>query len=367
MAYQKNIHRFRSVAIIGIVLAHSLHGFTWAEDDLRFRVLNTLANESSIWFFAIAGFLFQHLSGRFEYRGYLAKKAKNVLVPYLIISIPALIGSLAFYDQGMVAGFDDQPLITQIFLFLVTGKHLAPLWFVPTIGLIFLITPLLLQADRARWPYLLLIGLLPLSLWLGREGLLLHTGLNGNWSSLSKAVYLLPVFLFGMACCRYEAKLMVLVAKWKWALLAATSAVFANVVMTSNFTHIHGLFAFKILCVPLFLYALQSPKATILDRLSVLGHTSFGIFFIHCYFLVALRLARTASGLPERLPGDFISVIALTSATLVLSLVSIYLLQLCFGKACQLIVGCTMPPPSARPSATPSPQPATAKPIVAAR
>jgi surface polysaccharide O-acyltransferase-like enzyme len=98
MAYLQNIHRFRSVAIIGIVAAHSLHNFTWAQGDLTFRVINSLANESSIWFFAIAGFLFLHLSKRFEYKSYLARKAKNVILPYLCVSIPALIGSLTFYD-----------------------------------------------------------------------------------------------------------------------------------------------------------------------------------------------------------------------------------------------------------------------------
>jgi surface polysaccharide O-acyltransferase-like enzyme len=261
----------------------------------------------------------------------------------------------------MAAGFAEQPVITKIFLFLVTGKHLAPLWFVPTIALIFLVTPLLLLADRARWPYLFLIALLPLSAWLGREGLLIHTGLNGNWSVISKAVYLLPVFALGMACCRYQAQLMQMVARWRWLLTATTISAFAYSVVASNVTQAHGLFAFKMVCVPLLLYALQSPRLAMLDSLSLLGHTSFGIFFVHCYFLVALRLARSASGLPERLPGDLLNVIALTSATLALSLLSVYLLHLCFGRACQYLVGCAMPRPA---KASP---PASAASIVAAQ
>ncbi len=349
MTHKNNIHRFRSIAIIGIVVAHSLHNFNWGQDSLSFRMLNVLANESSIWFFAIAGFLFQHLSARFEYRGYLAKKAKNVLLPYLVVSIPALIASLTFYDQTMAPGFAEASIPTKIFLLLVTGKHLAPLWFVPTICLIFLITPLLLRADKLRWPYLSLIILIPLSAWLGREGVLTLFGLDGNWSALSKACYLLSTFVFGMMCSRYHAQVIALVAQWKWPLLAATVMAYVYAVATSTVSQVHGLYMFKMLCVPLLLYALQSRPAAMFDRISLLGHASFGIFFLHCYFLAAFRFARIASGLPEKLSGDVQSVAMLSAITLALSLVSIYLLQLCFGARCQLLVGCTLELPKRTP------------------
>jgi surface polysaccharide O-acyltransferase-like enzyme len=349
MNYKNNIHRFRSIAIIGIVVAHSLHNFNWGQDSLSFRMLNVLANESSIWFFAIAGFLFQHLSGRFEYRDYLTKKAKNLLLPYLVVSIPALIASLTFYDQSMAPGFAEASIPTKIFLLMVTGKHLAPLWFVPTICLIFLITPLLLRADKLRWPYLSLIILMPLSAWLGREGVLTLFGLDGNWSALSKGAYLLPSFVFGMMCSRYHAQAIALVAQWKWPLLAATVIAYVYAVSASTTSHIHGLYVFKMLCVPLLLYALQSRPAAMFDRISLLGGASFGIFFLHCYFLAAFRFARLAAGLPEKLPGDVLGVAMLSATTLALSVATIYVLQLCFGARSKLIVGCTVELPKTAP------------------
>ncbi len=342
MQYKNNIHRFRSIAIIGIVVAHSLHNFTWSQDDLSFRMLNTLSNESSIWFFAIAGYLFQHLSGTYRYRDYLIKKAKNVLLPYVIVSVPALIASLAYYDQDMVPGFAQESILTKIFLLMVTGKHLAPLWFVPTICLIFLITPLLLHADKRRWPYLTLIILMPLSAWLGRDGVLTLFGLNGNWSAVSKAVYLLSSFVFGMMCSRYYTQMMALVARWKWPLLTATLTAYTYAVASSTVLHAHGLYAFKMLCLPLLLYALQSRPAAMFDRIAVLGHTSFGIFFLHCYFLAAFKFARVAAGLPETLPGDVLNVTLLSLAALALSVGSIYTLQFYIGARCQMFVGCTV-------------------------
>jgi peptidoglycan/LPS O-acetylase OafA/YrhL len=343
MQFLQNVHRFRSLAIIGIATAHVLHNFTWAADDLRFRAINCLANESSIWFFFIAGFLFQHLSHRFEYSTYLAKKAQYVVLPYLIVSIPALIGSLTFYDQGMVEGFAQWPLMSRIMLFLVTGNHLEPLWFVPTITLIFLITPVLIAADKARWPYFLLALLMPLSAWLGRDGFLILTGLNGNWSPVSKAIYLLSAFVFGMACCRYSAQMLKLVAKWKWLLLAFALSAYIFAVVSSHTDKIAGLYTFKILAAPLLVYALRSPRLVTLDRLSILGHASFGIFFVHCYFLAGLKFARIAMGLPEKLPGSILGVGALTVAVLAASLLSLHILQLCFGARCAMLAGCNMP------------------------
>jgi surface polysaccharide O-acyltransferase-like enzyme len=349
MTHKNNIHRFRSIAIIGIVVAHSLHNFIWSQNDLGFRMLNVLANESSVWFFTIAGFLFQRLGGRFEYRGYLTKKAKNILLPYVIVSIPALIASLTFYDQGMAPGFADASIPTKIFLLMVTGKHLAPLWFVPTICLIFLITPVLLRADTLRWPYLALIVLMPLSAWLGRDGVLTLFGLDGNWSALSKAVYLLSTFVFGMMCSRYHTQVIATVARWKWPLLAATIVTYVYAVATSTMSQCHGLYVFKMLCVPLLLYALQSRPAVAFDRISFLGDASFGIFFLHCYFLAAFRLARVATGLPEKLPGSALNVTLLSAATLALSVLSIHALQRSFGARCKLLIGCNITLPKTPP------------------
>ena len=38
-------------------------------------------------FIFISGFLFQHLSKKFEYKNYLSKKWTNVILPYLFITV----------------------------------------------------------------------------------------------------------------------------------------------------------------------------------------------------------------------------------------------------------------------------------------
>jgi surface polysaccharide O-acyltransferase-like enzyme len=289
MAFQVHVHRFRTLAIIGIVGAHTLHNFDWDNNPFYFSLFDALFNESSIWFFFIAGYLFQHLSGRFDLAEFWRKKLSFVVAPYLLISLPALVASLFLLPQEMPAGFYAKPVGEQAVLFLVTGKHLAPLWFVPTIMIIFLLAPLLVRADRARWPYWALILLLPLSSYLGRDGLQIHLGLSAYWGSLGKAAYLLAPFVAGMACSRYRHAVQAFVRQNFAAWSVMTVVLFGWCLFLLHVQGIH-FFAWKLAAAPLILLLLQQPVAAALDRFHLVGHYSFGIFFLHGYLLAALKL-----------------------------------------------------------------------------
>lgn len=79
------IHHFRGVAIIYVVAAHIL--VKWPENSIVSRAMDVVWQNSTILFLFIAGYLFQHLSDKFEYKDYLIKKFQNVICPYLILSI----------------------------------------------------------------------------------------------------------------------------------------------------------------------------------------------------------------------------------------------------------------------------------------
>src|SRR5687768_12190341 len=89
--FRQDFHSLRGIAISLIVGAHCLPFLDWNEHPLVFRLIDTLCNESSVMFFFVAGFLFHHLSGRFKYDSYLKNKFFNVLIPYFLISLPAII------------------------------------------------------------------------------------------------------------------------------------------------------------------------------------------------------------------------------------------------------------------------------------
>lgn len=336
--YLQNIHNFRTVAILGIVGAHALHNFDWSESILLFNSFDTLFNESSIWFFFIAGFLFQYLSKNYNTKKYYVTKIKNVIIPYLILSIPAIIASLTFVVQEMPDGFEDKHVIVKILLFLITGKHLAPFWFVPTISIIYLFAPLLIAADKARWPYYALPALLLMSALLGRDGFLEITHLGGYFSSISKAIYLFPVYFAGMFCSQYRAVMAQKIATWHWLMLLAAMIAFWGQV---NYPQalIQYIFVFKMITSVLLVHYLNNYGKNALSKISYVGTASFGIFFIHGYLLAATkiildRLTGTAV-LHANILGLFIFIIAITA----LSCLILWIAQRLLGERSRMVVG----------------------------
>jgi probable poly-beta-1,6-N-acetyl-D-glucosamine export protein len=327
------------VAIILIVAAHTLPSLDWSAMPRMGRLIDGLANESSIFFFFIAGYLFQYLSRGFHYRSYLVQKLKTVILPYLLLSIPAIVIFTQFTRRtGMWSWFYSAPEWQQVVLFVLTGKHLAPLWFVPTITLFYLAAPLFIWIDR-RMPrlYWLVLPLWLLSLYLGRDG---------PWGPVNKAVYLLPVYLLGMAFSRYRDQAHVLVARWAPLLLAVACAGYLG-------------YAFQWPQPPQYLMLMKLPAGLLLvhlllkthhlvgTRLDYIAHISFGIFFIHAYFISFIKVITVYLGSGRvyageggsDLPASIPLFLAYAGSVLALSVALIWLAQKLLGKRSRMFVG----------------------------
>lgn len=162
------IHYFRALAIFFIVAGHSIDAFTWHSKDIE-RIIRIIFSNGSVLFVFIAGYLFQHLLPKFTPYKYYKSKITNVIVPYILISIPAIIAFTAFVERQTVwEGFYDNTIFMQVGLFYLTGKHLAPLWFIPMISLFYVIAPLLEKTDKNKTIYYLLPAFILLSCFIGR-------------------------------------------------------------------------------------------------------------------------------------------------------------------------------------------------------
>ena len=83
------IDYFRAIAIVLIVAGHCIF---WGKPQGIIRQTNLyLFTGGTFLFVFIAGFLFQYLSYKFEYKSYLIKKWNNVVLPYIITLIPVVI------------------------------------------------------------------------------------------------------------------------------------------------------------------------------------------------------------------------------------------------------------------------------------
>jgi len=338
--YLNHIHNFRSFAICGIIAAHALHNFDWSSSQLTFDFFDSLFNESSIWFFFIAGFLFQYLSPKYNYKDYIIKKIKFVILPYILISIPALIASELWVRQEVPDAFYLFPVWKQTLIFLLTGKHLAPFWFVPTISLFYLLAPLFIKLDKLKWPYLFLPLFMLLSAYLGRDGLLQLTGISGYFSPISKAVYLFSVYCFGILCSRYHNRILNVMSGYHVVLsILAAIMLFSQVYWHGE--QVYFQFLFKIITCLLWVYYLYRIDSRIGNKISYLGTISFGIFFIHGYLLSGFKIfyfnVLDISYLPE---GNILIYFLLVFTTAALCSLILFLARLGLGRKSRMVVGC---------------------------
>ena len=337
--FQQHIHVFRAIAIIFIVCAHTLPSLDWSAQPILGRVIDAIANESSIFFFFIAGYLFQHLSTRFQYKNYLKQKLKTVILPYLILSIPALIiFTLLTHRIGMWSWFYTIPTWQQVVLFILTGKHLTPLWFVPTISLFYIAAPLFVKIDRDKPAfYWLIVPLLALSIYLGR---------NGPFGPLEKALYLHPIYMMGMAFCHYRKQAEQIVLRAWLPLLAITSIGFIGFVL--HWTQPpYYLMVMKAPMVLLLTVALLKWHHVFGSRLNYIADISFGIFFIHAYFISAIKTATvyaiygkiyTGEGTTD-FAGNWYIFLSYAGFVLLFSTITIWVAQKMLGKRSRFIIG----------------------------
>ena len=218
----------------------------------------------------------------------------------------------------------------QVFFFLITGKQLAPFWFVPTIALFYIIAPLLIRADRARTIYWFLPVFMCISFVLGRDG---------AYGPINKAVYLFSVYLFGMFASRYHDQMLAVVKRIHYLLLfIVIGLVWFNTCFVGYEQYVQ--YVLKMILCPLLLYYFDCIEHILGNRMSYLAHVSFGIFFIHAYVLPAIKIVYlNVTGNVDFPEGNLIAYLALTASVTLGSMGIIYLCQKIFGSRSRMILG----------------------------
>lgn len=280
-----HLHAFRAVAICFIVSGHALDAFSWQGAEAFHEVLRAFVGNGSALFVFIAGYLFQHLSGRYHTLDYWKSKWRNVLAPYLIVSVPAL----ALVATGIVVRWDVPvdfqawSLWERLGWLVVTGRHLSPLWFIPMITVFYFAAPVLVWLDRHPSLYWLWPLLMLMTMFVGR-----------GWAPQSFA-HFLSFYVAGMACCHHRAVLdPVLRRPAVWGACLAFALCMGAVQLSGLLPSLPS-FAFNswqklALCLAL-LGAL--PAATGLTHSSLVGEVadlSFGVFFLHSYFVTGFKM-----------------------------------------------------------------------------
>jgi probable poly-beta-1,6-N-acetyl-D-glucosamine export protein len=306
-----HIHYLRGVAILMIVGVHA-RGYAWEwKSQSGFNFFVSLFDNGTILFVFIAGFLFHYLNQhKFSYLNYLKQKVSYVVLPYLLFSIPIIIFRLykGIGELPLDKSFDQEPALYKVIYFFVTGLHMVPFWFMPMIFLFYLSSWLLHKLAtpnffRYIFPVIVVAGFFTY-----------RPAHNAN--PILSYLHFLPVYLTGMWASHNHNQL---VSQHRWILplgliayLGITALELLGFVdvdkhlsmqqVWASHQVIFNIYVFKafILCFLLMLlfYRLRNFKMPLLD---VLARYSFGIYFIHFYFISTYR--QLASPLAFTSPG----------------------------------------------------------------
>jgi surface polysaccharide O-acyltransferase-like enzyme len=342
------IHYFRGLAILFIVGLHATAILHWGDDRLR-RAFIVPFNNGTVLFVFIAGFLFYYLNHqRFEYVDYLKKKFQYVIVPYLIVSIPAILDKLYFDHVGehwwMDSDYATYSAPVKILSMLVTGHHMGVFWFIPMISVIYILAPLILRFAKTDIFLYITPILVVVSLFTFRFGYYANIGIS--------LIYFFPIYLFGMWLCRLREAMFVHARALAWWLVGAY-------VVLSVFEFINWLpfyetvgrpeagvdwsqfnvnkFKMTLLCVGglAALYLVQNIK---IPFLKLLGDYSFGIFFVHLYILQVFRII-DRGGFLRISPPNVLTFLLYFVTVVVLAVATVKVVKLCLGNNSRYVIG----------------------------
>ena len=290
---------FRGVAILFIVAGHSFG--TWSIDTFSEKVFVNIVYSGTALFVFISGFFFHHIFYKdFVLKSFMLKKAKNVLLPYLLLST---LGFLYFAFSAKPFPFLDRLISTTdilswtdyiqlYFKYLWTGRIQYAYWYIPFIMIIFLISPIFIAYIRLSLAARLIIMLLLLLF----SAFFVHRPIF-NMSPIHSVFYYIPVYLIGINCSidrdrfDYFIKGKTLLFGFIVIALAVIQAMYFNsrgALSKADMFSYGGIdiniFQKIVLCF-FFLSLLHRYENKTIPGLKLLASSSFAIYFLHTWVL----------------------------------------------------------------------------------
>lgn len=332
--FVKYIHHFRGIAILFVVACHLL--LDWGSGSKTYKILEILFGNGTVLFVFIAGYLFQHLTRKLDYKDYLKKKMTNVIIPYLLVSTPIIVyriitGDLPGYITDPHPDFINWPVMEQVLYFLSHGAHMQQLWFVPMIALFYLSAPLFYYFDRHPKSYWLLVLFFGLSVLIDRE----------PFSDIFKMfVHFISVYFFGMFMSRYKKEFLEFAKRYH---LLITGSLIA--VLLANYFY-YDLFRNplnyiqKMLFCAFFIYWLWRLEKYIPSFINELADISFGIFFLHYYSILVIKAIYQYVTKSSGIPGHFLYWLADYFLVLFATVIVIRMVRKIVPKYSRNLIGC---------------------------
>jgi len=326
------LNNLRGIAILLIIFSHSLTVIPRDMQDITSNILYALVNNVTILFVVLAGYFFLMMADNFHYGRYLKNKFFTVILPYILMSIPAImiymLGLKGSHNWIDLESFQrDHNIITQYLFFMVTGAHLGPLWFIPVIIINYILSPLYLWLARHNFLTLIFIAsIVPAVIW-GRSEL--------NDNILQSFIFFLPAYLLGMVLFQKQS---ILEVKPNQALAVFIAYLIGLIILAVAMPAIPSSYSLIIKLAMSFLVLSFGMKYLSFKNvfLDICARLSFFLFFIHGYFAGFLRpvYGRFLSDVP-----DFIVMIGCFTFILIASFTAFFFAKIILKQKSKFIIG----------------------------
>ena len=335
--YRKDFHYFRAIAIVIIVLGHSVAG--WPNKGLYGYISAFLQGSTGLFVF-ISGYFFQYLlKPNFDFLLYLKKKKNNILMPYLILTTCSFI---YFVSVNKI----NENYIISFIKMLFYGKAYACYWYIPFATLLFLTAPFFvwIQKTKVRVKILILFVLLIIAIFIQRP-----EQTDNPLVILHSYFYFIPYYLMGMYYCEfikaiepkiYNAHCFFIFSFLSVLLIAINVNYWRNHEPVHNVIFVNDGLITYLSKISLIIASLIFTKWMAQEKhflSEIIGTTSFTIYFLHLFFMQ--NLFKFFNPNTDNIIFDIISALFLSMNSIALSIITARLLKVIFKNKSRFIIG----------------------------
>lgn len=299
--YLHSMTNLRALSIVLIVFSHTYWISGWQATTFYMQLYKSIIAGGTFYFLFISGYLFNHLSvKKFIYRSFLKQKFKNIVSPYLFISIFPIIVALIMHTPYSEYFFtqDGQGLwleyIKPAVFYILSGRVLTGYWYIPFIILVFLVSPIFVRYSKSSYKTQLII----LTITFLIAGFT-HRAID-NMNPFQAFVNFIPMFIFGVFCSKHDKKIKELFSSYAILLITISVCISSYQILILN---IHGnlskaMFFYNGFDLKQLEKMIQVLGVYLLfDKyskkdykfISLLASTSFAIYFLHPIVIFVIK------------------------------------------------------------------------------
>tara|TARA_R110001632_G_scaffold10505_8_gene38842 strand:- start:6492 stop:7586 length:1095 start_codon:yes stop_codon:yes gene_type:complete len=352
------LHSFRGFAIINIVFIHAfsyaIYEFSNQSFDLKspYHIGNELLfHNSTIYFAVISGILFSVVLKSKGYKIFYSSKLKNVLLPYLFLTLVFSIFNPIFEPPiyipfGLQADFVSY--LNAAFNNFIYGTAQFPYWYIPILIFLYLVTPLLDYVMHIKkWGTFLMLVIIALPIAISRVELI---DMEGNHLYLSTMIYFTGAYAAGIYFGKNPEKLFSWVKKNMAsfvliALLSSAALLYFEIKEINKFggwSLMSALYYIQKMSLSGIFIVLFKNRGNRQPRwLNPIATYAFVIYFLHGFFLdLLIEPLIPLSTMHEMAPFNlFLAGLIFLTSSMALSMLIGWIFKKLFGKYSKMLVG----------------------------